>query len=39
VARILEGDDILLTLGAGDVYQIGPRVLERLAADGGGGDA
>jgi UDP-N-acetylmuramate--alanine ligase len=39
VAPILEGDDILLTLGAGDVYRIGPRVLERLAAEGGGGEA
>ncbi|HDI59075.1 MAG TPA: UDP-N-acetylmuramate--L-alanine ligase [Desulfobacteraceae bacterium] len=37
LTRILGNDDILLTLGAGDVYQLGPRVLTRLAAEGGGG--
>ena len=37
LVRILSGDDILLTLGAGDVYQLGPRVLDRLAAGAGGG--
>jgi UDP-N-acetylmuramate--alanine ligase len=36
LVEILAGDDILLTLGAGDVYQLGPRILERLAAEGGG---
>ncbi|MEE4608524.1 MAG: UDP-N-acetylmuramate--L-alanine ligase [Desulfobacteraceae bacterium] len=35
--QILSGDDILLTLGAGDVYQVGPQVLARLEAEGGGG--
>ncbi len=39
VARLEEtlcGDDILLTLGAGDVHKIGPRVLAVLAERGGG---
>ena len=33
----LDGDDILLTLGAGDVWRIGPQVLARLAGKAGGG--
>jgi UDP-N-acetylmuramate--alanine ligase len=36
LVQTLDGDDILLTLGAGDVYKIGPLVLERLAAGSGG---
>ena len=32
----LGGEDILLTLGAGDVWRIGPQVLARLTRDGEG---
>ena len=36
LAERLSGDDILLTLGAGDVWRIGPQVLARLAGKNGG---
>ena len=36
LAARLSGDDILLTLGAGDVWRIGPQVLARLAGKNGG---
>jgi UDP-N-acetylmuramate--alanine ligase len=36
LVETLGGDDILLTLGAGDVYKIGTQVLARLAAGTGG---
>jgi UDP-N-acetylmuramate--alanine ligase len=36
LAERLSGDDILLTLGAGDVWRIGPQVLARLAGENGG---
>ncbi|MGZ5422665.1 MAG: UDP-N-acetylmuramate--L-alanine ligase, partial [Aeromicrobium sp.] len=32
VFPLLEPGDLLLTLGAGDITAVGPRVLERLAA-------
>ena len=32
VFRLLETGDVLLTLGAGDISTVGPKVLERLAA-------
>ncbi len=35
LASRLGGNDILLTLGAGDVWRIGPQVLARLAGEGG----
>lgn len=35
---LLEPGDVLLTLGAGDITTVGPKVLNRLAADEYGAD-
>jgi UDP-N-acetylmuramate--alanine ligase len=37
LARLVEPGDLVLTLGAGDVGQIGPELLRRLEADAPGG--